>query len=54
MRRLIWAVLAVSGLWGGYWFVGSTALERAARDWLAAAAPGVTAASVDVAGFPNR
>ena len=54
MRRLIWAVLAVSGLWGGYWFVGSTALERAARGWLAAAAPGVTATAVDVAGFPNR
>ena len=54
MRRLIWAVLAVSGLWGGYWFVGSTALERAARGWLASAAPGVTATAVDVAGFPNR
>ena len=54
MRRLIWVVLAVSGLWGGYWFVGSTVLERAARDWLASAAPGVTAASVDVTGFPNR
>ena len=54
MRRLIWAVLAVSGLWGGYWFVGSTVLERGTRDLLASAAPGVAAASVDVAGFPSR
>lgn len=54
MRRLIWAVLAAAGLWGGYWFVGATVLERAARGWLASEAPRVMAASADVAGFPNR
>jgi len=54
MRRLLSAVLAASGIWGAYWFVGATALERAARDWLASAAPRVQAAGADVAGFPNR
>ena len=54
MRRLIWAVLAAAGLWGGYWYVGATALERAARGWLASEAPRVRTASADVAGFPNR
>ena len=54
MRRLIWVVLAVSGLWSGFWFAGSTVLENAVRDGLAQAAPGVTAARADVAGFPNR
>ncbi len=54
MRRLLWAVLVAAGLWGGYWFVGATALERAVRGWLASAPPGVQAAGADVAGFPNR
>ncbi|MGQ0563690.1 MAG: DUF2125 domain-containing protein [Gemmobacter sp.] len=54
MRRLLGVVLALSALWGGYWFVGATVLERGVRDWLAAQAPQVQAAGADVAGFPNR
>jgi hypothetical protein len=54
MRRLIGAVLAVAGIWAGYWFAGSTLLERSLRDALAGAAPGITVASVEVAGFPSR
>ena len=44
----------MSGLWSGLWFAGSTVLENAVRDGLAQAAPDVTAARADVAGFPNR
>jgi hypothetical protein len=36
MRALLGIVLAVAGLWAGYWWVGSTAVERGAVDWFAA------------------
>lgn len=57
MRALVAAVLVLTVLWGGYWFAGSRALERAAEDWFAAqAAAGRVAERQDlsVAGFPSR
>lgn len=55
MRALLWVVLLVSGLWGGYWFVGARAVERGAE---AAFASGkgleLTRDSLTVQGFPNR
>ena len=57
MRALLWIVLAVAGLWSGYWFVGSSAVQRGADQWFEqAAAQGLVAqnAGVRIAGFPNR
>lgn len=57
MRALLGIVLAVAGLWAGYWWVGSTAVERGAVDWFAAQeTQGITARNggIEVAGFPNR
>ena len=57
MRKLIVILLLVSGLWSGYWFVGSNAIENAANQAFAdAAAQGLVAekTALSVQGFPNR
>jgi len=57
MRLAKWlfglAVVATA-LWGGYWFVGSAALDRAVTEVLAAPRTPLAAASHRVRGFPNR
>lgn len=57
MRKLIVLLLLGSGLWSGYWFVGSNAIEKGANQWFAdAAAQGLVAekTALSVQGFPNR
>lgn len=57
MRKLMFFLLLLTGLWSGYWFVGSGAIRQgveagftdAARQGLVAENTGLT-----VAGFPNR
>ncbi len=55
--RMIWGLLALAVLatagWGGYWFVGARALERAVPQMLAANSA-LSADSHAVRGFPNR
>ena len=34
MRALVYLILGVSILWGGYWFAGSSAVETGFRNWL--------------------
>jgi len=55
--RLIWALLAVAVLgaaaWGGYWFIGARAMDRAVALALERN-PAFTAESHKVRGFPNR
>ena len=57
MRALLWIVLAAAGVWGGYWWVGSGAIEREVNAWFAQQAQAGMVAqndSVIVRGFPNR
>ena len=56
MRAMLIALLVVSGLWAGYWVVGSRAVERSIEAWFAAPHDGLTASrsDVSVSGFPNR
>lgn len=57
MRILLVLVILATSLWGGYWFVGARALERAAGAFLDGAGGGAfraTHAGLSVAGFPNR
>lgn len=57
MRKLIVLVLVLAALWGGYWFVGSTAVEKGLAAWIdTRRAEGWAAdyASLNTAGFPNR
>ena len=57
MRALLWGILAIAGLWSGYWWVGSTAVEKSVVDWFAAQNAQSLRASNDgigVQGFPNR
>lgn len=57
MRTLLVIVLVAAGLWGGYWFVGSRALDRAVEGWFAAQTGDplrAEHAGVEVQGFPNR
>lgn len=57
MRALLWVVSVLIAVWCGYWFVGSAALDRGVRGWLAAqTGQGYVAQASDigVAGFPNR
>ena len=57
MRGFMVAVLALGVLWGGYWFVGSSALQKGVEGWFAdQAAQGriATNGGVEVHGFPNR
>ncbi|MEO8242816.1 MAG: DUF2125 domain-containing protein [bacterium] len=57
MRGLLWAVLALGVLWGGYWVAGSQAIERGVDQWFTdQAASGITAteAGISVSGFADR
>lgn len=57
MRWLIGLVVAAFVLWGGYWFVGSSAMQRGAERWFAdAPAHGLVAENTGlrVRGFPSR
>ncbi len=54
MRWLLVLITAAAVLWGGYWFVGARAVERAAGDWFAESGGLARADGVSVAGFPNR
>lgn len=57
MRKLIVLILVLSGLWGGYWFIGSTAVERGLTMWLDSRQNDgwvVEYDTVRTAGFPNR
>lgn len=57
MRLLVWLTAVLAVVWGGYWFVGSRALERSTEGWFASqAAEGRVAEreSVSVQGFPSR
>jgi hypothetical protein len=57
MRVLLWIAGVLAVLWGGYWFVGSTAVERGTAQWFEdQAALGLTAEREDisVSGFPSR
>ena len=57
MRAILVIVLVLSGLWGGYWFVGSRAMEQATTTWFAAQQGRPLLAEqqgIAVAGFPNR
>ena len=59
MRKLILIIIILSGLWGGYWVIGSTALETGAHNFLktkhnASAPVSVAYSDLSVRGFPNR
>lgn len=59
MRKLIVIIVTLFGLWGGYWYVGATALETGLKDYLAAkhrASDPIPIIYDDliVRGFPNR
>lgn len=57
MRWLTWAVVVAAVLWSGYWFAGSTALDRGVREAFAGATRQgalATHAGLGVSGFPNR
>jgi hypothetical protein len=57
MRALTWIVVVVAALWGGFWFMASSAVQRGIEGWFAdQAASGLVAerAGLRVAGFPNR
>lgn len=57
MRRLIAVIVILAGLWGGYWFVGKSALEAGLAGWIEdRRAEGWVAeyAALSVRGFPNR
>jgi len=57
MRLLSIIVVTAASLWGGYWFVGSTAVEKGLVTWLAEAPKNGLAAeysALETRGFPNR
>jgi hypothetical protein len=57
MRKLLFLILLGTGLWSGYWFVGSGAIRQGVEDgFVDAAAQGLVAekSGLTVAGFPNR
>lgn len=57
MRLLTIVMMICASLWGGYWYVGSSALETALKDWLAdAPSQGIRAeySTLATRGFPNR
>lgn len=57
MRAVLVIVLVLAGLWGGYWFVGSRAMDQAATGWFAAQQGRPLLAEqqgITVSGFPNR
>ena len=57
MRVILWLVLVLGIVWGGYWFVGARAIEAGVTDWFAgAASQGIQArqSGISVSGFANR
>lgn len=59
MRKLLAIIIILSGLWGGYWFVGSTALKTGLKQYLArqhdiGAPVQIAYSELTVRGFPNR
>ena len=57
MRFVLWLGLILGVLWGGYWFAGSTAIERGVSQWFATSGGrGVIAENrgLSVSGFPSR
>lgn len=57
MRKLLILILLGTGLWSGYWFVGSDQIRKGVEAGFAdAAAQGLVAekSALTVAGFPNR
>lgn len=57
MRILLWTVLIAAAAWSGWWFIGSTAKEKALLTWLEDRRAAGWVASTDslgVTGFPNR
>lgn len=57
MRKLLFLILLGSGLWSGYWFVGSGAIRQGIEDGFADATARRLVAEktgLTVAGFPNR
>jgi hypothetical protein len=57
MRKLLFIVLALAALYGGYWFVGSNAVERGLKAWFAERREQGWVAeysSLETQGFPSR
>jgi len=57
MRLLSIILVTAASIWGGYWFVGSTAVEKGLGTWLAEAPSNGLAAeysTLETRGFPNR
>lgn len=57
VRFLLWFVLGLGLLWGGYWFVGASALKRSTQAWFNdQTAAGLVAdhSAITVAGFAYR
>ncbi len=59
MRILAIVIVVASSLWGGYWFAGSSALEKGLNSWLTnvqsqSGPVKFTYASAKTQGFPNR
>ena len=57
MRVILWLVLVLGVLWGGYWFVGSSAIKsgtKALLDDLRAQGMLVEQTGLEVTGFPSR
>ena len=57
MRLLMVGIVAAVTLWGGYWYFGSSAVERGLANWFEARqAEGWQAdyGAIETAGFPNR
>ena len=59
MRKLISIITILFVLWGGYWFVGSTALETGLKDYLSKEHTDsdpvhIAYSDLTVRGFPNR
>lgn len=57
VRFLLWFVLGLGVLWGGYWFLGASALKRSTQAWFTdQTAAGLVAdhSAITVAGFAYR
>ena len=57
MRFILWLSVVLGVLWGGYWFVGSTAIKSGVSQWFANSADqGMTASNegISFSGFPSR
>ncbi|MEM8981039.1 MAG: DUF2125 domain-containing protein [Pseudomonadota bacterium] len=57
MKWIFGTAVALAALWGGFWFVGASTVEKEAETWMSARqAEGWAAevSSVETRGFPNR